>query len=596
LNKSIIGNKSNYKKINSIILIIKISIIIFSAYSITANFLPFYEGANPFFYAVNSVLFAEGKYEITNELLRETERPEFIPENWLMTKQGNAVPMSGTGLMVLGTLFYFIGGYYGLFYLSPIIFIILLVASERTASKLFGNYVGLFTLLIVASSNLLFRNSIALQTESIFSLLLIIGVFYLIKFLKTKNNYYLLISTVIFTLSTWVRLNGLIALPLEILIISSYFIISLLFEKKSFRNKEKIKQKIKKIKTKNIVKISSIIIIPWLFFLISNTVYYEYNFGNPLTNYGEVKSLDNYDPSMSAIFKFDEKNFENVKQYSKYLLPYQFPAIYNNLTENFDNILGKNWIGLISISSLLIITGISFYTKDKRTEIFILIIFVLSIVWFFSSITSEYRAEQGVAGRYMLPIFILSSMIFGYMLQKIIRKEIFDNKPVIKNTIHILKIILIIMIGIFFIIAFYFSNPIQIIEEEGWKFNNPEILMERYPLNLEGLTKKDVIITNVGVRAVEYEITSFNPKLSKDISLDSVKFLKESIMDKYNVYIFKIPFNLHEKNMINNLVNEHGFILKEHSKTFCKIELSTFKDVISDKICINNEPIRIPKS
>ena len=196
----------------------------------------------------------------------------------------------------------------------------------------------------------------------------------------------------------------------------------------------------------------------------------------------------------------------------------------------------------------------------------------------------------------MLPIFILSSMIFGYMLQKIIRKEIFDNKPVIKNTIHILKIILIIMIGIFFIIAFYFSNPIQIIEEEGWKFNNPEILMERYPLNLEGLTKKDVIITNVGVRAVEYEITSFNPKLSKDISLDSVKFLKESIMDKYNVYIFKIPFNLHEKNMINNLVNEHGFILKEHSKTFCKIELSTFKDVISDKICINNEPIRIPKS
>ena len=47
--------------------------------------------------------------------------------------------------------------------------------------------------------------------------------------------------------------------------------------------------------------------------------------------------------------------------------------------------------------------------------------------------------------------------------------------------------------------------------------------------------------------------------------------------------------------MYNNLINEHGFILKEYSKTFCKMELYSDKEYISDKNCINNEPIRKSK-
>jgi len=579
----------------------KIVIIVFSAYSVMANFIPFYEGSNSYFYGVNSVLFAEGRFSITNELLQETGLREFVPENWLITIHNTAVPTAGTGLMTMGAIFFLIGGYYGLFYLAPISYIILLVVSERVSTKLFGNYVGLFTLLIVASSNLLFRNSIALQTESIFSLFIIIGVFYLIKFYKTKKNHYLLLSTIIFTLSTWIRLNGLIALPLEIFVISMYFLFPILTEKKSltYVNNTKIQnnsqQIIKKLKNKKLLKVFLIIIIPWSFFLISHIIYYEYNFGDPLTNYGAEKEFTNYDTSISSIFEFEYKDYENVKQYSKYLLPYQIPAIYNSSDANFDNVLGNNWIGLIPIGSLLAITTISFYTKDKRTEIFVLMMFILSIVWFFSSITTEYRAEQGVPGRYMLPAFILSSMIFGYFLQKIIKKEISEGKPILKILIKFSKIILIVILGVFFILAFYFSNPIQIIIEEGWQFKNPEEFVKRYPLSLEGLTEDSVIVTIIGARAVEYGLISFNPVLNTQISSDSVNLLEKIIEEGHDVYTFKIPFIAFEKNMINSLVNEHGFILKDYSKTFCKMELSSYDKSISDENCINNEPIRKPK-
>jgi hypothetical protein len=597
---TLVGKKVSNNKLDLIILITKIVIIIFSAYSITANFLPFYEGSNPYFYGVNSVLLANGQFSITNELLQETGWSELIPENWLLTDHGTAIPMSGTGLMAMGALFYLIGGYYGLFYLAPICFIILLIVSERISSKLFGNYVGLFTLLTIASSNLLFRNSIEFQTESIFSVFIVIGVFYLIKFLKTKNNYFLLLSTIIFTVSTWFRLNGLIALPLEIGIISIYFFYLILIKKKSSINTNKIENSsqkiIRKIKNKKVLKIFLIIIISWSFFFISHVIYYEYNFGSPLANYGDIKELKNYDSSISGIFKFESKDFENIKQFSKYLFPYQIPAIYNNVEDNFEDTIGKNWIGLISIGLLLSIIAISCYTRDKRMEIFILMMFILGLVWFFSSITTEYRAEQGVPGRYMLPAFVLSTMVFGYFLQKIIKTRINEQGVILKKVIKISKIILILILGVFFILAFYFSNPVQIIIEEGWQFKNPEEFGKRYPLSSEGLTKDSVLVTMMGVRALEYGLTSFNPISDTKISSDSVNRLKKIINEDHDVYTFKIPFIEFEKNMFNSLINEHGFVLKEYSKTFCKVELISDNKTESDKNCVNNEPIRKPKN
>ena len=115
--------------------------------------------------------------------------------------------------------------------------------------------------------------------------------------------------------------------------------------------------------------------------------------------------------------------------------------------------------------------------------------------------------------------------------------------------------------------------------------------MKKYPLNSEGLSVNAVIVTNNGVRAVEYGLTSFNPKLNNQISSDSIDLLKKIIIEEHDVYTFKIPFNMAEKTMINELLDEYGFTLNQYSKTFCKMQLSTDKPTY-DKDCIDNEPIR----
>jgi hypothetical protein len=96
----------------------------------------------------------------------------------------------------------------------------------------------------------------------------------------------------------------------------------------------------------------------------------------------------------------------------------------------------------------------------------------------------------------------------------------------------------------------------------------------------------------MGVRAVEYGLISFSPIENGEISSDSIKLLEKIINDGHDVYAFKIPYITFEKNMINNLVDDYGFILKDYSKTFCKVELSSNEKFISDESCISNEPIR----
>jgi hypothetical protein len=58
--------------------------------------------------------------------------------------------------------------------------------------------------------------------------------------------------------------------------------------------------------------------------------------------------------------------------------------------------------------------------------------------------------------------------------------------------------------------------------------------------------------------------------------------------------MFKKPFTYKTLEIRNTLVEEYKVILKEHSKTFCKVEFDDLKNTKSDKGCLNNEPIRIP--
>ena len=198
-------NSKNNKLEKNIVKITKIGIIVFISFSILGQFVPFFEGSNSYFYGMASILFVDEGISVSNPFLEKYETNEFLIENWLRTNQNEMTPMSGNGLIVLGGIAYLFGGYFALYYLSPILFIILLIVSERTATKLFGKYAGLITLIILSASNLLFRNSIQLHTESLFCLLFILGTYFLIKFGRTNQTYLVLIASTMFAFSSTVR-------------------------------------------------------------------------------------------------------------------------------------------------------------------------------------------------------------------------------------------------------------------------------------------------------------------------------------------------------------------------------------------------------
>ena len=176
---------------------IKIIIIITVASYLFLDIIPFYEGANPYFYAVESINFSNGIFDYSNQFLEETGRDEFVSGNWLVTIHNTAVPIAGIGLGILGSIFFTIGGYFGLFYLTPIFAIILLITTERLGTLVCNRYVGLIALLFLGTSNLFLRNSIQLQTDTVFAVFLILGIYFLIKFTKKDNLNYLLIASIL---------------------------------------------------------------------------------------------------------------------------------------------------------------------------------------------------------------------------------------------------------------------------------------------------------------------------------------------------------------------------------------------------------------
>lgn len=572
------------------------------SFYLLGNFVPFFEGSNDYFYALVSINFSNGVFSITNELLQETGKSEFVGSDWLKTNYNSAIPRSGMGFSAIGSVFYLIGGYYGLFYMVPIFTILLLIFSERIATNLFGKYVGLLTLLFLATSNLLFRHSIVFKTESVFTVFFILGVFFLIKYLKQKRDYHILIASILLAGSTFIRINGIINFPAELIIVIGFFIIQTIRqEKRNLIGNKKTKNNytkfiFSKLMKKKTFKISLYIFIPWIVFIATHAMILDYYIGSASENYLSATGQSVwYDTSPSALIKLEKQDFENLKAYSRYLLPYQFPALYDKMDQNFDDVLGDNWPGVILLLVLFITLIVSLYTKNKRLEIIAFLILITSTLWLYSASTTEARAMHGsgIAPRFMLPIFPISSMLISYLIMKIL---MFDFANKIKSTqivTNVLKVTLVTILIVFFIGAFYFSPSVQIILDEGLKFNNPQESADRYPLDLEGLTEKSVIVSNHQNWILEYGAIPFNliigepgPNMGK-VSPDSVKTLKQIIGDGYDVYVLKNPSLTREKNTLNELVNNYGIILKDHSKSFCKIELDDYNGIEKiSKICI----------
>ena len=97
------------KRYDLLIDLTKIAIIIISGIYLFGNFTPFYEANDAFLYGIESINLSKGIYSISNELLSETGRWEFVGENWRITVQGDSIPIAGIGTPILGAFFYLVG-------------------------------------------------------------------------------------------------------------------------------------------------------------------------------------------------------------------------------------------------------------------------------------------------------------------------------------------------------------------------------------------------------------------------------------------------------------------------------------------------------
>jgi len=562
------------KNENLLLNISKIAVIGFVSYFLVANIEPFYEGRDAYTHALASINFSHGQLERTNPLLQQTGQREFAGDRWLVTNFNTAVPrIPGIGIAFFGGIAFLLGGYYGLFYLTPVFTVILLIVSERVATKLFGRYVGFFTLLVVGTSNLLFRNSVSLQTESLFSVFFILASFYFVKYLRGGNNMYLFLASCLFAASTAVRLQGVVSFPVEIAVIVGFFVVNIIQKRCGVSTNQKTLGR-----KSDVAKALVYIAIPWVIFFSSYMAFFDYYFGNPFTNYGEVANFKSYETSPSSFTTIRSEDLNNVKQYSKYLFPYQIPATFDRTDNNLEDLLGSDWIGVVALLIIAFSLLVSLRIKKHRLEMILFLPLIFATVWFYSSLTSEDRAASGVPGRFMIPAFILSTMVFGFLLREL--TGVMATGSVILRS---LRVMVVCVVALFLIFAIYFSSPIQIAIAAGPDFEDPAKLAARYPLDMEGLDRNSLIFLIHADWAVDYGVIPFQPNPTK--LEESFTLLKRVLHDGYNVYTFKETTYEGEKEILRSLIENHGIVLKEYSKTFCKMEFAN-ESMRNDDICI----------
>jgi hypothetical protein len=322
--------------------------------------------------------------------------------------------------------------------------------------------------------------------------------------------------------------------------------------------------------------------IPWIIFFLIFTYGNVSNFGDPFVTYGALNTSHTkvFDTSSFFLIEFEAIDFENVIQYSKYLLPYLFAGIFNNVDNNFESSLGQNWIGFIPLIALGLIFIISYKSKNKRLEIFVMALLLFGIVWFYSSITSEYLAEKGVPGRYILPAFVFSSMIFGYAAERLFVG--IGNKK--WNISKILQLSLVSVVFVFVLISFSFTPAVTMFGQGD--FRNPFDYERSFPLKDESINEKSILVTPNGSRALEYNVIPFNPYASGQLNIE----LLNSVIQDYNAFVFKTPYTMNEIEVLHKL-EKNGFVLIEHSENFCSLKSDTELLKPYEK-CSFNKPIK----
>ncbi len=575
-------------------------VIIFVGVYLIGTFGPFYYGSDAYLYAFGSVNIVNGSYEYTNEFLQNSEYVGFSFGPFIKTIHQTLIPHGNIGIYGLGAFSYFLGGYYALFYLVPIITILFFIISERVITKLFGSFAGLAALIFLSTDVIVLQYGRALLTDTIFSLLLILGCFFLINFLKEKTSTSILLCSGFLTAATFFRLNGIIFLPIEILIVFGYFFfhyiknrkegIELINSRKSYLYflKSLSKKEIKKI-----LKFTLYILGPWFIFVIFLFSFNSYFYGEPFTTYLEQKRGIETENIISSYLMFDSERFESIKSYSAQFLPdrtyfWAEPLDETQLeillsrTASFNSVLLDHlYLSIISFSFLFSALFISLYFKINRKEIIVFIIFILSLLFFYSS--NPIVSLTDITIRYMIPTLPFSFGILGYLMYRAWK---INYQKISFKYYHIIskswKGFLIIIFAIFLLSSLYYSKPVDsIIIKQNFKFKNPQVFADRYPLDQEGLPEKSILLHGRDrVLIWEYHAIPFNPfsgynqktQLWKnnETNTQPIKMMNELLDKDYSLYVFKEK-NRGDPSYYRYLEAEHGLILKEHSKTFCTL-------------------------
>jgi len=603
----------------SILDVLKIGIIIFVSFSLVANFIPYFSSIDSLVYGFTGIGLTEGTYGITNELLEKTGDPIYVPLFYAKSVDGSAVPFASSGMVGISALAYLLGGYYGLFYLGPIFTILLLITSERVATKWFGSFVGLLTLVFVSASGLIYLWGSILMTESIFSVFFLLGCFYLIKFFHEKSERFILLSTVFFVASASVRYVGMSIFPIEILLILGYFIAQRFRVTKNeliSSNKSSninlilvIKHVFSNFNRKKILKISIIVILPWLVYFSFWFNYNSYYYGVPFTNF-----YDQWDRSstqvdlLPSLFTFDSERFEAMKFYLISTLPDEINPYFEFQSPRGNEFLRDYSLSIFPFFVIVSAITIAMYCKTNRVEIIVITTFVTIFILIYSS---EYNRSIGIVSRFLIPVLPFSFMLFSYLISKIgkINLRTVSKKPSYIST-KIFRITFFFVVAIFLFTSLWNSMAIQKPIENDFEVRNPQKYLERFPL--EKLPSNSIIVNQKSQKSIEYSAIPFYPydrswfNLDGELNIekvpeDHVQRLETLIEEGYDAYTFKISADIRGNLFFRYLEAEHGIILKDYSKTFCKMVIienqteTSGKEIKSDDICYMYRGEVVPK-
>jgi len=366
----IFNNLNNSRKLIIILDLLKIIFIVFIAFSFLIQMSPYFFGYDSYFYGNSAIALANGKWGISNELLKETGLLEFVPFVYTKTIHNDAIPFGASiGMYGLSTLAYLIGGYYGLFYLGPIFSILLILALDRICVKLFGRFVAFFVVILTGTNWIIFEYGVQLYSETIFTFFLILGIFFLIKFIRKKDETLILLSSIFLVASSFIKTAGIISFPLEIFLVFGFLLLPIISKGHNNTNSKIISKGIYTYYKKNQKKIFKIIffmLIPWLIFFLVNAVYNSYYFGDPSTSHYTIRPISELEWNIKSAFdSFSLDFFQWMEIKAALLLPDKLLSIFPVEIEYVYEIGPRSdntWIGIISILIIFSAIIVSFLT------------------------------------------------------------------------------------------------------------------------------------------------------------------------------------------------------------------------------------------